>query len=132
MPKTANDELERLAEIIVAKFKEEFRDKHLSGNLINTLEVSVESGKIVINIPAKTYNMLLFQQKGIIVHTSHGSYAEKLDREGSSFMVYHKNTRKGSFRISPRNHIGYIDRVVNSALLEWKSSSGNKVKKIEG
>ena len=106
-------ELELLAEIILKNLKEEFSIKHLSGNLINTITVEMLGNEIKINIPAQTYNMLLYQSKGVVVHTSHGSYASKLDEEGSNFMIYPNETRKGSYRIHPRNHIGYIDRVIN-------------------
>ena len=126
-------ELQKLAEIIVRNLKEEFAIKHLSKNLINTIVVEGTSDEIKIHIPAQTYNMLLYQSKGVVVHTSHGSYASKLDEEGSSFMVYPNGTRKGSKRISPRNHQGYIDRIINLSIQEWRGSLNElKVKKVEG
>lgn len=125
-------ELELLARIIVEKLREEFSVKHLSGNLINTIKVESLGDEIKINIPAQTYNMLLYQSKGVVVHTSHGSYASKLDEEGSSFMIYPNDTRSDSFRINPRNHKGYINKVINQAIQEWKGMVNGKVKKVEG
>ena len=125
-------ELEMLAQIIVRKIKEEFSLKHLSGNLVNTITVEMLGDEIKINIPAQTYNMLKYQEKGVVIHTSHGSYASKLDEEGSSFMVYPNGTRKGSHRISPGNHKGYINKIINESIQEWKGFMGNKVKKVEG
>jgi len=126
-------ELQKLAEIIVKNLKEEFSIKHLSKNLINTIVVESASDEVKIHIPAQTYNMLLYQSKGVVVHTSHGSYASKLDEEGSSFMDYPNGERKGSKRISPRNHKGYIDKVINRSIHEWQSLLQNmKVKKVEG
>ena len=125
-------ELELLANIIVANIKEEFEIKHLSKNLVNTISVEMLGDEIKIHIPAQTYNMLLYQHKGVVVHTSHGSYASKLDEEGSSFMIYPNDTRSGSFRTSPRNHKGYIDKVINQAIQEWKGMISGKVKKVEG
>ena len=125
-------ELELLARIIVEKLREEFSIKHLSGNLINTIKVENLGNEIKINIPAQTYNMLLYQSKGVVVHTSHGSYASKIDEEGSSFMIYPGETRSGSFRVNPGNHKGYVNKVIDSAILEWQGLLGNKVKKVEG
>lgn len=114
------EELRKLAEIIVNNLKKEFEIKHLSGNLINTIKIENMIDEIRIHIPAKTYNMLLYKQKGVVVHTSHGSYASKLDKEGSSFMVYPNGTRAGSHRETPGNHKGYIDKVINKSILEWE------------
>lgn len=125
-------ELALLASIIVRKLKEEFDAKHLSGNLINTMKVTSVGNEIQIDIPAQTYNMLLYQSKGVVIHTSHGSYASKLDEEGSSFMVYPQGTRKGSYRISPRNHKGYIDTIIDSSIAEWQGLlTVLKVMKVE-
>jgi len=129
--KIGEKELEMLANIIVRRLQEEFDAKHLSGNLVNTITVTNIGGEIQINIPAQTYNMLLFQQKGVVVHTSNGSYASKLDEEGSSFMVYPQGTRKGSYRISPRNHKGYIDRILELSIQEWRGTIKGETK-VEG
>ena len=126
-------ELQDLAEIIVRKLKEEFNIKHLSGNLINTMKIENYGNEIKINIPAQTYNMLLYQMKGVVVHTSNGSYASKLEEEGSKFYKYPNGTRKGSKLVTPGNHKGYIDRVVNMAILEWQNLlQDTKVEKVEG
>lgn len=126
-------ELKLLSDIIIKNLKEEFALKHLSRNLINTIRIEAASDEIKIHIPAQTYNMLLFQTKGVVVHTSHGSYASKLDKEGSSFMAYPKGTRKGSKRISPRNHKGYIDKVIDISINEWKGLLEDmKVNRVEG
>ena len=125
-------ELRILAEIILRKLKEEFAIKHLSGNLMNTISVEMLGDEIKINIPAQTYNMLLYQSKGVVVHTSHGSYASKLDEEGSNFMIYPNENRNGSYRIHPGNHKGYVDRIINSAIQEWKGLIETKIIKVEG
>ena len=124
MMELTHQDLEELTFIILQKIQEEFDVKHLSGNLMNTIEVNNTDDSIQIIIPAKTYNMLLFQTKGVVVHTSNGSYASKLDEEGSSFNVYPHGTRKGAKRISPGNHKGYVDRIVNEAVSEWMARKG--------
>jgi len=130
--KAGEKELDRLAALIVQKLKEEFAIKHLSKNLVNTIKVEKMGDEIKIYIPAQTYNMLLYQTKGVVVHTSHGSYASKLDKEGSQFYSYPNGSRKGSKRVSPRNHKGYIDKVINEAIAEWSSSVGRENMKVEG
>lgn len=125
-------ELEMLAQLIIEKLREEFAIKHLSGNLINTISVESVGDEIKIYIPAKTYNMLLFQRDGVIVHTSNGSYASKLDEEGSEFYTYPKGTRKGAKKVKPGNHRGYIDKVINRAISEWSSMIGREKVKVEG
>ena len=124
--------LEDLAKLIVSKLKEEFREKHLSGNLLNTIKVENIKDKIIINIPAQTYNMLLYQTKGVVVHTSNGSYASRLDETGSEFYVYPKGTRSGGKRIHPGNHKGYIERIINEAIIEWSNNIGRNKVKIGG
>ena len=130
--KVGEKELEKLANLIVQKLKEEFSIKHLSRNLINTIQVENIGDEIKIYIPAKTYNMLLYQTQGVIVHTSNGSYASRLDETGSEFYTYPQGTRKGAKRIAPHNHKGYIDRVINQAINEWASSVGRNRVKIGG
>ena len=120
--------LEELAQIIVKKLQEEFAVKRMSGNLIKTIQVEEQEGDIKIIIPAKTYNMFLYQTEGVVVHTSNGSYASKLDIEGSSFMVYPYGTRKGSYRVNPGNHKGYIDKIIQESLAEWVEKKMNKIK----
>lgn len=112
-------ELQQLAEIIVQKIKEEFEHKHLSRNLMNTVQIIATDDSIKVEIPAKTYNMLLYQTKKVVVHNGKGSYASKLDTDGSQFFVYPKGTRKGSYRIAPHNHEGFVDSVIELAVSEW-------------
>lgn len=126
-------DIDKLAELIIQKLNEEFAIKHLSKNLINTVSVVNEGDKIIINIPAQTYNMLEYFRHKVVIHTSNGSYASRLDEEGSSFFVYPGDTRKGSFRVNPRNHIGYINRVIDQAIAEWSAMlSEGKVVSKEG
>lgn len=115
-------DLDRLAWMIRDNIKKDFEKKHLSKNLVNTIKVSIFEGEVKIHIPAQTYNMLLYQTKGVVVHNGKGSYANKLNETGSEFFVYNEGTRKGSFKLKPHNHIGYIDKAINDALNTWVDS----------
>lgn len=126
MAKVSYEELEQLASIVKRKIQDEFAIKKMSGNLVRTIEIIASSDKIEIVIPAPTYNMLLYQSKGVVLPTYKGSYASKLDKEGSEFFVYPNGTRKGSHKVTPHNHIGFVDKIINEALNEWYGVIGNK------
>lgn len=116
----SKEELKLLAIIINQHLQVEFYDKFLSGNLKNTIEIEDLGKEIRVHIPAEKYNMLQYQTKGVVIHNGRGSYASQLDEEGSSFMVYPLGTKKGSYKVSPRNHIGYIDKVIDESIREWR------------
>lgn len=122
---------QKLADIIVEELKNEFKIKHMSKNLINTIKVINEGDEIRIEIPARTYNMLKYQNEGVIVYTNHGSYASKLDTQGSSFNVYNNGSRKGSFRLKVGNHKGYVDKIINTAVQRFLAEEKLKESKRE-
>ena len=113
------DQLIMLSMIIVKNIKQEFMVKKLSGNLANTIEVYEDAEGIHVHIPAKTYNMLKFQKEGILIHTSNGSYAQRLDNSGSEFYYYDKETGKKT-KIKPGNHKGFVDKVIADSINEWR------------
>lgn len=119
--------LTSLSNIIIKNLQEEFSRKKLSGNLINTIQIEISSDGVSIHIPAKTYNMLRYQTEGVVIHDGRGSYASRLDTTGSEFYVYPNAQRKGAKLIKPHNHIGFVDKVINKSIREWRStlSTGN-------
>ena len=132
MPYTEKEKryLETLRDIIIRNLQEEFQEKHLSGNLINTIKIENLGDKINIHIPAQVYNMSLYQSQGVVVHTGRGSYASKLDKTGSEFYIYPNRGSKGSFKIKPGNHKGYIDKIIDKSIKEWTSTlQGVKARK---
>lgn len=122
-------DIEAFAECLQLAIKKEFAYKHLSKNLVNTVKISVNlDGGLSVEIPAETYNMYkYFKDKVVVPSGRGGSYASRLDEEGSAFMVYwstaHQSKRK---KVEPRNHIGYIEKVVNDALSMWLVRLNNK------
>lgn len=116
----SKQEIEKLGELIAQKLQIEFQDKHLSGNLANTIQlVRVSDNTIQVQIPAETYKMYQWFAHRVVIHDGKGSYASELDLEGSSFMAY---TKKGRFLVKPGNHKGYIDKVINEAVQEWMAN----------
>ena len=109
------EDLQELARIIVNNIKKEFELKHLSKNLVNTIKVTEIDGEVKIHIPAQTYDMLLYREKGVIKHTNKGSYANQLNETGSVLYL-------GKYTIYPHNHIGFVEKAINDALQTWKNS----------
>ena len=120
-------ELEELAQIIIKKIKDEFSGQYMSHNLVDTIIVYEEQDRIRIEIPAEVYNMFKFQTQGVVIPYHNGkSYASKLDEEGSSFKVYPNGTIKGSYWVRPRNHIGFLDKIINESIFEWTGIMSSK------
>ena len=117
-------DLEELAQIILEKLQEEFEVKHLSGNLMNTIEVQNYDDKIEIIIPAQVYDMLLFKNKGVIVHKGNGSYASQIDEEGSEILVNGGEGENGFKKVKTGNHKGYVDRIIKEAVNDWVGRQG--------
>lgn len=104
----------RLAENIYKQVRREFAKKHMSGNLAKTMHFHKTNNGYVVTIPAEIYNMYQYQMHGVIIPTGKGSYASRLDKEGSKFFIYDK---KGGRRwIEPKNHIGYVDESIRKAI----------------
>lgn len=117
MPKLSKEDLRRLAMLIEQKIREEFDGKHLSGNILNTLEIIEGEDSFQIVIPARIYNFYEFSKRGVVVPRGSGSYASRLDTKGSEFVLYPKEG--GRIFKKPHNHIGYIGKVVDDSLDDW-------------
>lgn len=89
-----NYALTQIPKSIVNSIQENFAVIRLSGNLVNTMQVSqVGANEVQVHIPAKCYDIKLFKEKGVIVYggnAGHGSYAEKVNYTGG-FSKTHKN-----------------------------------------
>jgi len=128
MPRISDDDLKRLAAIIERKIMEEFGDRHLSGNLMSTLEVTYGAGTVAISIPAEVYNFYEFFKTGAIVPRGKGSYASSLDIRGSEYVVYDDKGKRTFKR--PRNHVGYVNRIINDSIAEWTASMSDRYEQI--
>lgn len=120
-------ELEDLKNIVIQEIEREF-EKHLTGNLLNTIYVEYDVDQIRIVIPAETYNFYQWFIYGVVVKSQQGgSYASKIDKEGSRFPVYDKKTTKRSF-VAPLNHKDWVERVTTNALNIWLNKYSYKYK----
>lgn len=105
----------QLAELIKKYIKEDFEDVHLSGNLMDTITVSYDSGKYYVEVPAKIYDVDLFLRDKVIVYTGEGSYAQDVNETGG---------------LSGK-HTNYVDKAIISAVDEWIKTNNLNVKEFE-
>jgi len=117
-----SDDARFFADKVVEYIKKDFVRLHLSGNLVNTISVSTFDNKLVINIPAATYDMYKYLKEKVIVYNNWGSYASQLDTEGSYIFSKHIG-----------NHIRYIDWSLSCAMmdLENKAKANNKKVRVD-
>lgn len=128
MAKVSKEDLRKLAMLFENNIKEEFATKHLSGNLMNSIEVIEGEDYFQIVIPAKIYNFYQFQKTGVVIPRGMGSYASKLDTQGSEFVLY--PDKGGRIFKKPHNHIGYVDRIVEDSLDSWLTTLSSKYEEI--
>ena len=95
--------LQKLAEKIKEKIRNDFKEVHLSQNLMNTISVSSTPTGFLIDIPAEIYDLAKYYKEGVIIYTGAGSYAEDVDINGG-FSGKHKD---------------YIERAILESVREW-------------
>lgn len=97
-----------LGQEIIKDIRQEFADKHLSMNLVNTMQFHVDPTGVVIKIPAQVYDQGIFIKQGAVVYTSNASYADALDKEGSYVLGRHIG-----------NHVGWVNKCVEKGVMRW-------------
>lgn len=93
-----------LAQLIIDNIKENFKVKHITLNLVNTIQIQFnEDGNFIIDIPAEIYDLKLWNEKKAIVYTGTGSYANLVNKKGG-FSGTHKN---------------YVETAIDKAISQW-------------
>lgn len=121
----SDEDLITFANLIVQYIKEDFEKKHLSGNLMNTIQIEKTQDGIAVIIPAEKYNIPLFIREGIVLHSGTGSYASTLDEEGSIIRL----PRGGPGRPKDKyvgNHKDFVEKAINKAIETWSSMMEEK------
>ena len=107
----------RLAHLIEQAIKNDFKYVHLSGNLMDSIDIyqdiytyidedsgkPVRSEKIIVDITAPRYSIATFLRTGAIIPTGRGSYASTVDKKGG-FTGKHKE---------------YAERAISTAISIW-------------
>ena len=106
--------LQKLAEKIKEKIRNDFKEVHLSQNLMNTISISSTPTGFLIDIPAEIYDLAKYYKEGVIVYTGAGSYAEDVDINGG-FSGKHKD---------------YIERAILESVNEWLAENELRSKEV--
>ena len=107
--------LQKLAEKIKEKIRNDFKEVHLSQNLMNTISVSSTPTGFLIDIPAEIYDLAKYYKEGVIIYTGAGSYAEDVDINGG-FSGKHKD---------------YIERAILESVSEWVAENELRSKVVK-
>lgn len=107
--------LQKLAEKIKQKIINDFKEVHLSQNLMNTISVSSTPTGFLIDIPAEIYDLAKYYKEGVIIYTGAGSYAEEVDINGG-FSGKHKD---------------YIERAILESVSEWVAENELRSKVVK-
>ena len=107
--------LQKLAEKIKEKIRNDFKEVHLSQNLMNTISVSSTPTGFLIDIPAEIYDLAKYYKEGVIIYTGAGSYAEDVDINGG-FSGKHKD---------------YIERAILESVSEWLAENELRSKEVK-
>lgn len=102
-------DIRRLGELIAGNIKENFREVHLSGNLMDGISVSSTGDGVSVSIPAVRYDIDRFRKERVIVlRPAEGSYAEEVNKTGG-FSGF---------------HVGYVEDAIRKGIIQWCSSLG--------
>ena len=104
-----------LAKKIEENLKKEFELVHLSGNLMDTIEIIPSENGFYVDIPAEIYDIQNWYNNGLIVYTGDGSYAEEVDVQGG-FSGKHKE---------------YIERAILESIREWLVENELRARMVE-
>lgn len=105
-------DLQILADLIKKNIQEDFTDVHLTGNLMNTIKITRTTLGFEIDIPAELYDLNVWYEKKVIVHTNQGSYAQIVNEEGGF----------------SGQHINYVERSITKSINEWLQKIGRKAR----
>ncbi len=135
-----------LARSILNSLNDEFSEKKITGNLLDNTYVIETPDYTEIHILAPSYDFYEYFINGVIMPPKKGglplSYADLLDAYGSRFTIYWETPAKSrSGKITPgrgnihkmekypKNHIGYVDRVIAEGIQNWIDEKNIKVLK---
>jgi isopentenyl phosphate kinase len=104
---TDND-IQELARLIKTSIQNGFEVVHLSKNLMDTIEIDLTAEGFLLTIPAEMYDIQKFRDKGVIVYSGVGSYAQEVDVTGG-FSGKHKN---------------YVENAIQEAIIFWLNKLG--------
>lgn len=123
-----------LAKEILESLKKEFKDKHLTGNLLRNTTI-VETDKYVeIRISAPSYDFYEYFINSVVIPPKRGGlpteYASFIDTQGSEYTMYWRDNNKNVHKqkMKPHNHIGYVNRTLTEGITNWMNNQNLDIK----
>lgn len=105
-------DLLQLATLIKQNIEKEFAYIHVTQNLIDTIQILPSENGFYIDIPADMYDLKSWYEKGLIIYTGEGSYAQAVNELGGF----------------SRTHTGYVEYAIKKAIKEFLDQKGLRVK----
>lgn len=106
---------QELANLIINNLKKDFDFIYLSHNLADTIYLEETENGLQIHIPAKMYDLGLYEKERVIKYTGKGSYANEVELYGG-FSGKHRN---------------YVLRAINDAIRVWTNSQNINLERID-
>ena len=141
----ANNLATELAMEILESLKMEFKDKHLTGNLLRHTTIIETNDYVEIHIQAPSYDFYEYFINGVVVPPKKAGvpteYASLLDTQGSEYTLYwmeparsgrgkilpgRSNIKKKEMR--PHNHIGYVNKTLSEGISNWMNKQNLNIK----
>ena len=107
-------DLLQLAELIRKYIEKEFEYIHVTHNLVDTIQLIPSENGFYIDIPAEMYDLKEWYEKGLIIYTGEGSYAQAVNELGGF----------------SRTHTGYVEYCIKLAISDFLKQKGYRVKEI--
>lgn len=99
----SRDMLSYLAMDLKEMLQKEFEAIHLSGNLAETIQIRPTEFGFEVDIPADIYDLKLWYDKGIVIYTGEGSYAQAVNESGGF----------------SKTHTGYVEDCIRLTIEKW-------------
>ena len=141
----ANNLATELAREILESLKKEFKNQHLTGNLLNNVSVIETKDYVEIHIKAPSYDFYEYFINGVVVPPKKAGvpteYASLLDTQGSEYTLYWREPAKsgrgktlpgrGNIKkkeMRPHNHKGYVNKVLSEGISNWTGKQNLDIK----
>ena len=108
-------DLLQLVQLIKEYIEKEFEYIHVTHNLVDTIQITPSENGFYLDIPAEMYDLREWYEKGLIIYTGEGSYAQAVNELGGF----------------SRTHTGYVEYCIKLAIQEWMKQKGYRAKEYQ-
>ena len=104
--------LQDLALMIQEHIINGFKEKHLTMNLMNTIQVRKTDRGFEVDIPAELYDLKKWNEEKVVVYTGEGSYAQRVDVTGGF----------------SKKHKAYVEYAIEESINAWVNKHNLEMK----